>query len=252
MSELTREEFSRLYTEAAKEAPELSAYLDRFTAEDTVDKLWKISDRLIDNARRFNLTSILEPSEIVRKHILDSLIPLAILQSEGVEPRHILDVGTGAGFPLLPWACVLPDSVKLTGLDATAKKISHIRECAEYAGLVSVSATQGRAEEVAKSRQRESYDLVTARAVASLPVLVELCAPLVSEGGIFAAFKSHAEEEIEASRAAVKELGLTESRVVRYTIPGGDTRTLLIYRKSGRTPGKYPRRYAEIIKQPIE
>ena len=251
MSELTRDEFSRLYIEAVKEAPALAAYADRWTDLAVTDRLWKISDRLIDNARRFNLTAILEPREIVRKHILDSMIPLAVLEDGGIRPRKVLDVGTGAGFPLLPWACVLPEDVKLTGLDATAKKISHIRESAEYAGLVSVSAVQGRAEEVARTKRRESYDLVTARAVASLPVLAELCAPFVSEGGVFAAFKSHAEEEAAAAAPAVKELGLTEIRSVRYAIPGGDTRTLLIYRKTGRTPGKYPRRYAEIINHPI-
>lgn len=256
MSNLTLEQFSELYLAAAKaELPGFAQNYEKLTSATVVDKLWRISDRLIDNAKKFNLTSILEPSEIVRKHIIDSICPLGLLLENGITPSRVLDVGTGAGFPLLPMAAALSEifpKTALMGLDATAKKISHITESAEYSGLSTVSAMQGRAEEVAKGKFRERFDLVTARAVADLTVLIELCAPFVKIGGYFAPLKSHAEEEVANSEAAAKILGLTKELTIKYEIPGGDSRTLVVYKKTAATPPKYPRRYAEITKQPLK
>ena len=84
-----------------------------------------------------------------------------------------------------------------------------------------------------------------------LPVLCELCAPLVKVGGAFAALKSHAEEEVREAAAAAALLGLDAPAVIGYELPGGDARTLVVYRKTRPTPAKYPRRYAEIAKQPL-
>jgi 16S rRNA (guanine527-N7)-methyltransferase len=96
---------------------------------------------------------------------------------------------------------------------------------------------------------RESFSLVTARAVADLPVLMELCAAFIAPDGIFAALKSHSESEIEASAAAAKTLGLKFEKVINYVIPGGDHRSLVIYRKVSQTPKKYPRKYSDISKK---
>lgn len=236
-------------------SPDLTGFannLDRFTSEDVIWRLYKVSDKLIDNAKKFNLTSILEPREIIRKHLIDSLIPLGLLLDEKLPISNILDVGTGAGFPLLPWACALADdNISLVGLDATAKKISHITETAEYIGLTHLSAMQARAEEAAATDMRETFTVVTARAVADLPVLIELCAAFVAPGGHFAALKGHADDEIESSKAAAKVLGLDFVKSITYEIPGGDSRALVIYRKMRPTPRKYPRRYAEITKKPL-
>lgn len=256
MSNLTLEQFTEIYLNIAKS--DVAGYgvnYEKLTSPVTCEKLWKISDRLIDNAKKFNLTSILEPTEIARKHIVDSICPLGLLLEYGITPKRVLDVGTGAGFPLLPMAAVMseisPKTVFL-GLDATAKKISHINETAAYAEIPTVSAMQGRAEEVAQGKFREKFDMVTARAVADLTVLMELCAPFVSVGGVFASLKSHADEEIANSEAAAKILGLTKEAKIDYEIPGGDSRCLIIYRKTTATPPKYPRRYAEITKQPLK
>ena len=248
MSTLTPEAFSALYGRFADASPALAS-LD--LPDGAMDRLRTVCDLLIDNAKRFNLTAIREPEEIVRKHVADSLIPLALLRDAGIDlAGPILDVGTGAGFPMLPWACALPE-VSVTGLDATAKKISHIRACIDMAGLSNAAAVQGRAEECAREDMRERYPLVTARAVAAMPVLCELCAPLTKVGGAFAALKSHAEEEIWDAEAAAEALGLDAPTVLPYELPGGDARTLVVYRKTRPTPAKYPRRYAEITKQPI-
>ena len=112
-------------------------------------------------------------------------------------------------------------------------------------------AARIRAEEAAREGMREHFDLVTARAVAALPVLCELCAPLVKVGGAFAALKSHAEDEIRDAAPAAAILGFDEASPIAYELPGGDARTLVVYRKTRPTPAKYPRRYAEITKQPL-
>ena len=254
-SALTLDRFSELYKAmAAKDLPGFSSLYEHFTSDAVIGKLFVISAKLIVNAKKFNLTSIVEPSEVVRKHVIDSLIPLGLLAERGITPRRMIDVGTGAGFPLMPMAAALssysPSSAAI-GLDATGKKITHITEVADACGLRSVSALQGRAEEISHDILREKQDLVVARAVAELPVLVELCAPLVSVGGHFAALKSHADEEIAASQKAARVCGLTFSEKIDYSIPGGDTRCLVIYEKTAPTPTEYPRRYAEITKKPL-
>ena len=259
MSSLTRETFVSLYRSAAESVPCLGSPPADPLADETCETLFRIADRLIDNARRFNLTAILEPAEIVRKHILDSLIPLALMIEYGIPAGagtgadEILDVGTGAGFPLLPWAAVLPeDGVTLTGLDATGKKIAHIRESAEYAGLTNVRAVRARAEDAARGPMRERFPIVTARAVASMPVLVELCAPFVARAGFFAALKARtADEETASASRAAELLGFGEPDILRYTLPGGDERCLVLYKKRAASPRTYPRAYAEIAKHPL-
>lgn len=256
MSDLTYETFSSLYNEQTQFVDYGSIH-DELTSPEVVRRLYLIADSLIDDAKKFNLTSIVEPSEVIRKHLIDSLIPLALIVDTCGMPKQLADIGTGAGFPLLPMAAGLaaisPDA-RLVGIDSTAKKISHIQSAAKYVGLKNVTAIAGRAEEFGKAGNREyrqKFDVVTARAVASLPVLMELCAPLVAKGGVFAALKSHAEEEMIAGNAAAKLLGMTKEEKIDYEIPGGDTRCVIFYRKITDTPEKFPRRYAEISKQPL-
>ena len=248
---LTLQEFTDLYLSSI--SPDLPGFdVLHPTASDsvTVEKLYGVTSKLIENAKKFNLTSILEPSEIIRKHLIDSLIPLGLLKNTGIPFSSVLDIGTGAGFPLLPMACAAPE-ISFMGMDSTAKKISHIRETADFASLTNVSAVAGRAEELAHGELREKFNLVCARAVASLPVLIELCGGFVTVGGHFCALKSHIEDELEAADRAGKLLGLTNIAVIDYEIPGGDTRCLVIYRKTSPTPTKYPRRYSEISKRDL-
>ncbi len=252
--------------------------------------MYKITEKLVENAKKFNLTSILEPEEIVRKHIVDSVLPLAIMEKQGIVSKiarkTVADVGCGAGFPTLPMSAASLDYFPLffMGIDSTAKKIGHIKESAQYSGLTNIDATVGRAEELTaypdspapkksalsskkesakkpktqpkteekKPYFRERFDITTARAVAALPTLLELCAPLTKVGGYFCALKSHAEEEILAAGNAHETLGLTLRDKISYTLPGGDARVVLIYEKTAETPRKYPRRYAEITKQPLK
>ena len=267
--------------------PELYAHV---TSDEVLTRMDKITEKLVENAKKFNLTSILEPEEIIRKHIVDSVLPLAIMEKQGIVSRNtrktVADVGCGAGFPTLPMSAASLDYFPLffMGIDSTAKKIGHIKESAQYISLTNIDATVGRAEELtayhALSTQkksalsskkesakkpknqpkteekkpyfRERFDITTARAVAALPTLLELCAPLTKVGGYFCALKSHADEEILAAGNAHETLGLTLRDKISYTLPGGDARVVLIYEKTAETPRKYPRRYAEITKQPLK
>lgn len=267
--------------------PELYAHV---TSDEVLTRMYMITEKLVENAKKFNLTSILEPEEIVRKHIVDSVLPLAIMEKQGIVSeklrKTVADVGCGAGFPTLPMSAASLDYFPLffMGIDSTAKKIGHIKETAQYADLTNIDATVGRAEELtayhALSTQkksilsskkesakkpknqpkteekkpyfRERFDITTARAVAALPTLLELCAPLTKVGGYFCALKSHADEEILAAGNAHETLGLTLRDKISYTLPGGDARVVLIYEKTAETPRKYPRRYAEITKQPLK
>lgn len=254
-SGMSYDDFMRIYSSMMSPSlPGTACLYDDFMAPDVTERLYIISSKLIINAKKFNLTSIVDPYEVVRKHIIDSLIPLGLLADRGIVPHRMTDVGTGAGFPLLPMAAVLrrisPSSAAL-GIDATGKKIAHITECASSCGLDSVSGVQGRAEEISHDIFREKSDLVVARAVAGLPVLIELCAPLVSVGGHFAALKAHADEEISAAESAACLCSLSFSEKIDYMIPGGDKRCLVIYAKTKQTPTVYPRRYADITKKPL-
>lgn len=259
--------------------PELYAHV---TSDKVLTRMYKITEKLVENAKKFNLTSIIEPEEIVRKHIVDSVLPLAIMEKQGIVSKiarkTVADVGCGAGFPTLPMSAASLDYFPLffMGIDSTAKKIGHIKESAEYADLTNIDATAARAEELTaypdspapkksakkpnnqlkteekKPYFRERFDITTARAVAALPTLLELCAPLTKVGGYFCALKSHADEEILAAGNAHETLGLTLRDKISYTLPGGDARVVLIYEKTAETPRKYPRRYAEITKQPLK
>ena len=259
--------------------PELYAHV---TSDEVLTRMYKITEKLVENAKKFNLTSILEPEEIVRKHIVDSVLPLAIMEKQGIVSKivrkTVADVGCGAGFPTLPMSAASLDYFPLffMGIDSTAKKIGHIKETAEYADLTNIDATAARAEELTaypdspapkksakkpknqpkaeekKPYFRERFDITTARAVAALPTLLELCAPLTRVGGYFCALKSHADEEILAAGNAHETLGLTLRDKISYTLPGGDARVVLIYEKTAETTRKYPRRYAEITKQPLK
>lgn len=267
--------------------PELYVHV---TSDEVLTRMYKITEKLVENAKKFNLTSILEPEEIVRKHIVDSVLPLAIMEKQGIVSKiarkTVADVGCGAGFPTLPMSAASIDYFPLffMGIDSTAKKIGHIKESAEYADLTNIDATAARAEELTaypdspapkksalsskkesakkpknqpkteekKPYFRERFDITTARAVSTLPTLLELCAPLTKVGGYFCALKSHADEEILAAGNAHETLGLTLRDKISYTLPGGDARVVLIYEKTAETPRKYPRRYAEITKQPLK
>ena len=211
-----------------------------------IEPLEAFSRMLLEKNQVMNLTAITEPRDVAALHLLDSLAGLA-----GLEAGAGGEGGTGAGFPGVPLAIARP-SVRVTLLDSLGKRVDFLRESCRELGLENVECVHGRAEEFAGER-RERFDLAVSRAVAALPMLCELCLPLVKVGGAFWAMKSvDTEEEISASKAAIKLLGGHIQTVSDYTIPTTEVvHRVVRIQKIGPTPKKYPRRFALIKKQPL-
>lgn len=213
-----------------------------------IEPLETFSRMLLEKNQVMNLTAITDPRDVAVLHLLDSL---ALTGLAGLEGRTVVDVGTGAGFPGVPLAIARP-SARVTLLDSLGKRVDFLRESCRTLGLDNVECVHGRAEEFA-GEGRETFDLAVSRAVAALPVLCELCLPLVKVGGAFWAMKSvDTEEEISASRTAVKVLGGRIQAVSDYTIPTTEVvHRVVCIQKTAPTPKKYPRRFALIKKQPL-
>ena len=215
---------------------------------DGIPALMRYAELLVEKNKVMNLTAITEPADIAALHFLDSAALLTLADFRG---KTVADVGTGAGFPGLPLRIVEP-SIRLTLLDAQNKRIEFLKEVCGDIGLADVECVHARAEEFAADR-RESFDLVTSRAVAALPLLCELCLPLVKVGGYFVAMKSvDAGAELDAAAHAIEVLGGAVERVADYDIPGTEVRHRAILIKKMRETGKkYPRPFAKIKKAPL-
>lgn len=215
---------------------------------DCVPALLQYADLLREKNKVMNLTAITEPKDVAALHFLDSLQLLKFVRLEG---KMVADVGTGAGFPGLPLRIAVP-SIRLTLLDSLGKRVTFLQEVCDNLGLSDVACIHARAEEFA-GKHREHFDIVTSRAVAALPVLCELCLPLVQAGGLFLAMKSADDgSELHSAEHAISVLGGKVESVQDYTIPGTDvTHRLIIIRKLNPTPQKYPRTFAKIKKAPL-
>lgn len=205
--------------------------------------------RLVETNKSLNLTAITDPEGIAVKHFADSLTVLAA--AEIPDGCKMLDVGTGAGFPCIPLMIARRD-IKMTALDSTAKKLKFVEESANALGLYP-AVIHARAEELGQNRQyRESFDAVTARAVANLRELAEYCLPFVKIGGVFIAMKGPlAGEELESAKKAIKLLGGEIGSVNSARLADGGERNIIIIKKISQTPPKYPRPSAQIAKKPI-
>lgn len=203
---------------------------------------------LIDYNQKVNLTTITEKEEVYLKHFYDSLSIL--FYSEIKEGSTLCDVGSGAGFPSIPIKIVRPD-LKITIIDALGKRIKFLNYLVSLLKLNDVSAIHTRAEEYAKDN-RESFDYVTARAVARLNILSELCIPLVKIGGKFIAMKGSSDEELQESVKGIKILGAEINDNVKFNLLNeGGKRNILIFKKITKTPNKYPRNYSKIKNKPL-
>ena len=213
-----------------------------------IPRLAGFAEMVLERNKVMNLTAITEPREVAALHLLDSLalIPLA-----GLEKGRLVDVGCGAGFPGVPLAIARP-GLEVTLLDSQRKRIDFLEEARGELGLDNAVCVHARAEEFAGER-RESFDFAVSRAVAALPALCELCLPLVKTGGMMLAMKSaNSGEEIEGSKRAVRLLGGQVEWVKDYRVPATEViHRVVCVRKTAATPGKYPRRFAQIKKQPL-
>ena len=215
------------------------------TAE-VYDKLRIYSDFLVEYNENVNLTAITEPKEILRKHFIDSILLTKYAEIPG--NSSFIDVGTGAGFPSVPLKIFRPD-IKLTLLDSLNKRIDFLRQLCERLEI-EAEFIHGRAEDVSKKPEyRESFDFATARAVANMALLSELCIPFVKECGSFIAMKGP-NEDISLGYNAVQLLGGSVVKTVDYDL-FDEKRKIVIVKKISQTPPKYPRNSSQIKKKTL-
>lgn len=214
-----------------------------------IQKFEMYYNKLIEVNEYMNLTAITEKNEVYLKHFLDSLSILKAINKN--DSYSILDVGSGAGFPSIPLAIVDPKA-NVVIIDALNKRINFLNELVKELGLNNVNAYHKRAEEYAKEK-RESFDFVTARAVARLNILAELCLPLVKIGGSFIAMKGQiADEELKEAKKAIEILGGKVKKIIDFDLPDdAGKREIIIIEKVKATPNKYPRDYNKIKGKPL-
>lgn len=210
---------------------------------------------LVESNKHVNLTRITDRDEVYLKHFYDSLTgALAEPRLQSAE-LTLCDIGAGAGFPSLPLKIAFPQ-LKVTIVDSLNKRINFLEELVTKLGLESVELVHDRAETFSakKSPYREKFDVVTARAVARLSVLSELCLPAAKVGGEFIAYKAlAAPEELDDAAKAIAKLGGQVQQTVKMTLPmTDDERNIILIDKIAATPLKYPRRPGLPNKKPIQ
>ena len=208
---------------------------------------------LVEFNRGVNLTAVTGEREAIIKHYADSLTALKYLPQR---PDTLIDVGCGGGFPTLPLAIVRRD-IAFTALDSTEKKLRFVDMAAKELSL-GVKTLCARAEDAGRDpAHREAYGIVTARAVARLNVLCELCLPLARVGGVFIAMKGPSGlEEAREAKIAAAALGGEISETAQFTLAdpfGGEEmeRVIIVIEKVRPTPEGYPRQYGRIAKKPL-
>lgn len=198
--------------------------------------------------RVMNLTAISGEENVARLHFLDcaSLLPLADFGG-----KSVIDVGTGAGFPGLVLKIARPD-IRLTLLDSLDKRIGFLKELCARLGFEDVVCVHARAEE-APAEYRQGFDIAVSRAVAKLNTLSELCLPLVKKGGVFIAMKGpDCALELQQAKRAITVLGGQAQAPVTYEVYGAElSHAAVLVQKTGDSPAKYPRRWAQMKKQPL-
>ena len=219
--------------------------------EDAPAQLAQYGRMLLEKNQVMNLTAIRDPEGVARLHMLDCAALLKYCDFQG---KTLIDVGTGAGFPGMVLKILAP-SLRITFLDSLTKRLDWLTEVYEdLDGVDSITTFHGRAEEFGLNKSfRDSFDFATARAVADLRVLCELCLPFVKVGGQFLAMKSvDSGQELENAAHAVKLLGGKVVQVEDYPIPGTEiTHRLIAIEKLAPTLKGYPRRWAKIQKEPL-
>jgi 16S rRNA (guanine527-N7)-methyltransferase len=207
---------------------------------------------LVEWNEKMNLTSITEHKEVYLKHFYDSVS--AAFYFDFSKPLSICDVGAGAGFPSIPINICFPH-LQISIVDSLQKRINFLSHLSKELGLQNVQLFHDRAETFGQDKtKRESFDVVTARAVARLSVLSELCIPLVKKDGFFIAMKAAAAaDELEAGKRALAILGGKVQKIHSFDLPlENSERTILVIEKIKNTPKKYPRKPGTPNKLPIE
>ncbi|WJY26789.1 MULTISPECIES: 16S rRNA (guanine(527)-N(7))-methyltransferase RsmG [Sporosarcina] len=211
----------------------------------------KYFELLVEWNEKMNLTAITDAPSVYLKHFYDSVS--AAFFADFDKEAALCDVGAGAGFPSIPLKICFPD-LHVTIVDSLNKRITFLHELADQLQLKDVQFVHARAEEFGQNpAYRERFDIVTARAVARLSVLAELCVPALKVGGQFIAMKgAAAEDELTDAKKALETLGVVLEDEYTFSLPlEASERTVFIFSKNKKTPAKYPRKPGTPNKTPI-
>ncbi len=217
-----------------------------------VEKFDNYYKLLIEWNKKINLTAIINYEDVIKKHFLDSVLLLKVYSKDLFTSKNIIDVGTGAGFPGLPLAIMLPDT-KFTLVDSLNKRIEFLKEVIDILKMNNITLIHSRAEELGiNSDHREKYDICVSRAVAALPLLLEYCSPFVKKEGVLYMYKSlKVEEEIELSKNALSILNCSINKKILLAEEEDFQRYILEIKKENFTPEKYPRKPGKAKKKPL-
>ena len=204
-----------------------------------LEKLNQFYKLLISWNQKMNLTRITEKEDVYLKHFYDSLTLSKVIDLN--QDLTLCDVGSGAGFPGIVLKICFPN-LKITLLDSLQKRVNYLNEIIKEFDLKNIEAIHTRAEDYAK-QNREKFDIVTARAVANLKILSELCIPMVKVNGLFIAMKANVEEEIENSTEILKKLDSKIEKIETFYLPiENSIRNIIMIQKQKPTNNLYPRR----------
>ena len=192
---------------------------------------------LVEENKKYNLTSITEEDDVIFKHFLDSVLPEKLIDKNA----KCVDVGSGAGFPAIPLKIVRPD-VEICMVDSLQKRVNFLNQTINLLKLENTTAFHARVEDFA-IKNREKFDYALSRAVAQVPTLAEYLIPLVKVNGKVIMYKSQkVEEELMAGEKAIKELGGQVAQVIKMNIEEIEAeRNFIVIKKVQKTPQKYPR-----------
>lgn len=221
-------------------------------SDEQIAQFRKYFELLVEWNEKMNLTAITDLEGVYLKHFYDSISPS--LYFDFTKVKSVCDVGAGAGFPSIPIKICFPH-LHVTIVDSLNKRITFLNHLSEELGLDHMEFVHARAEEFGQNvKYREQFDVVTARAVARLSVLSELCIPLAKQGGSFVALKAAAgAEELKDAKKAISILGAALKEEFSFLLPVEESeRSLFVFDKIKQTPKKYPRKPGVPNKTPIQ
>lgn len=227
---------------------EFILYCDKLNikiSEELYDKFFTYFEMLVEWNNKFNMTTILEEKDVFLLHFYDSLCLSKVVDLN--EDKNLCDFGTGAGFPGLPIAIVFP-KVSVTLVESNQKKCMFLNAVKESLKLENVTVINDRIENYS-SKEREKFDIVTCRAVTSIPMILEMATSLVKIDGVLVPLKSNCEEELVKYSYLEKELGIKLIQKEVYNLPINEAyRVIPVYKKEKVTDKKYPRSYNSLLK----
>jgi len=217
-------------------------------SQEQLNQFNRYYELLVEWNEKINLTAITEKEAVYLKHFYDSATIVKVIDLKNEET--LCDVGTGAGFPGIVLKILFPN-LKVTLIDALEKRIKFLDIVIKELNLNNIETIHARSEEYG-IKNREIFDIVTARAVASLPILMEYCVPLVKTGKFFIPMKANISQEITTSENAIKELKIKNIKKEEFFLPyENSNRTIILYLKEKATPKMYPRKNSDIKKKPL-